>query len=86
MDLKKVKQRNIKESEIETPATDTIGSVTSTDDFSETIDIKDALLTDFETNAVKEAFARNYNVYQVHIFLNHGCVLKSARAFIVLEH
>lgn len=81
----KSETKDIKESEIETPATDTIGSVTSTDDFGETIDIKDALLTDFETNAVKEAFARNYNVYQVHIFLNHGCVLKSARAFIVFR-
>jgi len=71
--------------EIKAPVTEDNITNNITDDSGDAIDVKEAALTDFEINAVREAFARNYNVYQIHIFLNHGCVLKSARAFIVFR-
>ncbi|NLK20782.1 MAG: chemotaxis protein CheA [Epulopiscium sp.] len=49
------------------------------------LEIADVHLTDFENNAVKNALSRSYNVYQISIYLNKACVLKSARAFIVFR-
>lgn len=48
-------------------------------------DISNIALTEFENNAVESAIARNFNVYEIAVFLNKSCVLKSARAFIVFR-
>ncbi|GKX28963.1 chemotaxis protein CheA [Vallitalea longa] len=41
--------------------------------------------TDFERNAIIKAYEENYKVYGTTIYISEGCVLKSARAFIVFR-
>ncbi|QUI23246.1 chemotaxis protein CheA [Vallitalea pronyensis] len=41
--------------------------------------------TDFEKNAIQKAYLENFKVYGITIFISEGCVLKSARAFIVFR-
>ncbi len=41
--------------------------------------------TDFEKNAIQRAYQEDYKVYGITIYISEGCVLKSARAFIVFR-
>lgn len=41
--------------------------------------------TDFEKNAIQKAYLENFKVYGITIYISEGCVLKSARAFIVFR-
>lgn len=52
---------------------------------SSSLEVSNITLNEYESNAVKSALSRNYNVYEITIKLNKGCVLKSARAFIVFR-
>ena len=42
-------------------------------------------IADFEKNAITEAKAENMNVYGVTVYIDEGCILKAARAFLVFK-
>lgn len=39
----------------------------------------------YEQNVINKALQSGHNAYQIHISLNQGCLLKSARAFIIFQ-
>ena len=45
----------------------------------------DFKLADFEINAIKEAFAKELNVYYLTVHVDENCILKAARAFLVFK-
>ena len=42
-------------------------------------------IADFEKNAITEAKTGNMNVYGVTVYIDEGCILKAARAFLVFK-
>lgn len=42
-------------------------------------------IADFEKNAIAEAKSKNMNVYGVTVYIDEGCILKAARAFLVFK-
>lgn len=42
-------------------------------------------IADFEKNAIQEAKAQNKNVFGVTVYIDEGCILKAARAFLVFK-
>jgi two-component system chemotaxis sensor kinase CheA len=42
-------------------------------------------INEYEQNVINKAYDENMTVYQITIRLNNGCVLKSARAFIIFQ-
>ncbi len=61
------------------PAAAGNGSDASTDSFA---DVKYA---DFELHAMEEAHEKGLKVYGIAVHVDHGCILKAARAFLVLK-
>lgn len=78
-------KQNIEENTVQIESSDYQTENNTTNDSNDILSITNASLTEFELNAAKDALSKNFNVYQIHIFLNKGCVLKSARAFIVFR-
>lgn len=70
------KEPSAKESQ---PAAAGNGSDASTDSFA---DVKYA---DFELHAMEEAHEKGLKVYGIAVHVDHGCILKAARAFLVLK-
>lgn len=42
-------------------------------------------LNEYDINVIKKAFETGMNVFQIHVELDKGCLLKAARAFIVFQ-
>ena len=42
-------------------------------------------LNQYDVNVIKKAIETNMNVFQIHVVLDKGCLLKAARAFIVFQ-
>lgn len=42
-------------------------------------------LNQYDINVIKKAFEEDLNVFEIHVVLNEGCLLKAARAFIVFQ-
>lgn len=42
-------------------------------------------ISQYEQNVINKAYEMNMNAYQITVVLNKGCVLKSARAFIIFQ-
>ena len=42
-------------------------------------------LNQYDINIIKKAFEEDLNVFEIHVVLNEGCLLKAARAFIVFQ-
>ena len=42
-------------------------------------------LNQYDINVIKKAIEANKNVFQIHVVLDKGCLLKAARAFIVFQ-
>ncbi|NLE26053.1 MAG: chemotaxis protein CheA [Clostridiaceae bacterium] len=42
-------------------------------------------LNQYDVNVIKKAIETNMNVFQIHVALDKGCLLKAARAFIVFQ-
>ncbi|WP_058485175.1 chemotaxis protein CheA [Defluviitalea phaphyphila] len=64
---------------------DSIDEKSSVDNDKEDSETSNISMNEFENNAVKTAVSKGYNVYEITIYLNKNCVLKSARAFIVFK-
>lgn len=41
--------------------------------------------SEFEVNAIGEAFRKNMNVFSIRVFVDESCILKAARAFLVFK-
>ncbi|MGB9679867.1 MAG: Hpt domain-containing protein, partial [Thermoanaerobacteraceae bacterium] len=39
----------------------------------------------YEEDIIEEALKNNYNVYKITVFIDKGCIMKSARAFIIFN-
>ncbi|MCI8428307.1 MAG: chemotaxis protein CheA [Lachnospira sp.] len=50
------------------------------------IDYNGIVLTDFEKNAVNEAFKKNLRTYKIRVTVEENCILKAARAFLVFKN
>ncbi len=50
------------------------------------IDYNGIVLTDFEKNAVNEAFKKNLHTYKIRVTVEENCILKAARAFLVFKN
>lgn len=48
--------------------------------------ITDVSLADFEKNAVNEALKKGMHVCNIHVYVDHNCILKAARAFLVFKN
>lgn len=47
--------------------------------------VSKTVFADFEQHAIREAAAKNLNVYGIHVVVDPGCILKAARAFLVFK-
>lgn len=47
---------------------------------------KEFVYADFERHAIKEAFEKGLNVYNVTVIIDESCLLKAARAFLVFKN
>ena len=76
---------------IETKAIDNDGAAEVQSDKQKIPESKEAGFTGdfelnvYEQNVINKALEMNINAYKITVFLNKGCVLKSARAFIVFQ-
>lgn len=50
-----------------------------------TIESQIVELNQYDVNVIKRAIETNMNVFQIHVALDKGCLLKAARAFIVFQ-